>query len=65
MEIRLETGGVRFDRDVVNPAEPLQGLRPRGGLLTEMQQYALHQLRVAPRSLELNRGTGATATSAA
>jgi hypothetical protein len=51
MEIRLETGGVRFDRDVVNRAEPLQGLRPRHGLLTETQQYALHQLRVADDGL--------------
>jgi DNA-binding Xre family transcriptional regulator len=51
MEIRLETGGVRFDRDVVNRAEPLQGLRPRHGLLTEMQRYALHQLRVADDGL--------------
>lgn len=51
LEIRLETGGVRFDRDVVNRAEPLHGLRPRHGLLTETQRYALHQLRVADDGL--------------
>ncbi|GAA1204635.1 hypothetical protein [Pseudonocardia alaniniphila] len=35
----------------MNRADPLQGLRPRHGLLTEMQRHALHQLRVADDGL--------------
>lgn len=51
MEVRLEAGGVRFDRDFLNPAVPLQGLRPRHGLLNESQQYKLRQLSVADGGL--------------
>lgn len=51
LEIRLEASGVRFDRDAVNPAEPLNGLQPRAALLDEMQRYRVHQLRVADDGL--------------
>ena len=51
LEVRLETRGVGFDRDVLNQAAPLNGLRPRYGLLDDAQRWALGQLRVADEGL--------------
>ena len=51
LEVRLESRGVGFDRDVLHPSEPLNGLRPRHGLLDDAQRWALDQLRVADQGL--------------